>query len=213
MKSRGFVILVSLLVFLLGVNLACSFSADTPAAVPTPTREVVIPTQSNPNPPEATQPPPIEPNTQGGWHDFTDENNLYTIRVPGNWGYKQERGDNYYIDLFKSPDEQALVESIVYDDGTPFTGGQNGKFALKLLNEFYSNTGDVGDIRVIGDQIQPDGSERLEWTSKSGGYSGYSYFEVRNKTTFLMITIEWVDSVKDNYIDTLNQIIESYTIP
>ena len=71
----------------------------------------------------------------------------------------------------------------------------------------------MGDIRVIGDQLQPDGSERLEWTSKSGGYSGYSYFEVRNKTTFLMITIEWVDSEKDNYIDTLNQIIESYSIP
>ena len=59
-----------------------------------------------------------------------------------------------------------------------------------------------------------DKSERLTWTSKEGGYSGISFFEVRsNKTTFLFFTVDWGDDVKDTYIDVLNYAIESYDIP
>jgi hypothetical protein len=221
MKNKGFVILFSLMAFLLFVSLACGFSiGNTPAApTPVPPTRQSQPTQPIQKPTEApstqvvSNPTADQGNTSGGLKTFTDQNNFYQIQVPGDWVYKQVTGDNYYIDQFTSPDEQALVENIAYDDGTPFTGRDNGKFALDLLNRFYSNTGAVGDIRVLGDQLQPDGSERLEWISKSGGYSGYSYFEIRDKTTFLMITIDWVDSAKDVYLDTLNAIIESYSLP
>lgn len=219
MKSKGFFVLFSLLAFLLMVSLACNFGADTPAA-PTPitpnqqdqpTKPIQVPTQPPPSIPSPTQ-PSVSP---GGLQTFTDQNNLYKIQLPSDWVYKQVTGDNYYIDQFKSPDGKALVENIVYNDGSPFSGSQHGKFALNLLNEFYSNTGEVGDIRVTGDQIQADGSERLEWTSKSGGYSGFSYFEVRkpDRLNFLMLTIEWMNSAKDQYIETLDAIIESYRIP
>jgi len=212
MKTKGFVILFSLMAFLLVVSLACGFSiGDTPAA-PTPIQSNP-PTQPVQKPTDAAPPTQPPSNPSGGLQTFTDQKNLYQIQLPGDWNHEQSTGDNYYIDTFKSPDEKALVENITYDDGTPFTGSQNGKFALDLLNRFYSNTGETGDIRVSSDQLMNDGSERLEWTSKSGGYSGASYFEVRNKTTFLMITIEWVNSAKDQYLDTLNAIIESYRIP
>ena len=212
MKASGFRFLFLFVAFVLIVGLACNFGA-TPAA-PTSVPPVK-PTDPPPTAVQATEPPTNNSggNSSGGLKTFTDQNDLYEIQVPSDWTYKQVTGENYYIDQFTSPDEKALVENITYDDGTPFTGSQNGQFALKLLNKFYSNTGDVGDIRVTGDQIQPDKSERLEWTSKSGGYSGYSYFEIRNKTTFLMITIEWVDSYQDQYIDTLNAVIKSYSVP
>ena len=213
MKTKGFVLFFSILALTLMVGMACSvFSGgEATVAVPTPIVSNPKPTevQNDPQPPAPTE----EPSSTGGWTTFTDQNNLYEIQVPSDWIYKQVTGDNYYIDQFKAPDEKALVENIAYDDGTPFTGGQNGKFALELLNRFYSNTGEVGDIRVLGDQLQKDGSERLEWVSKSGGYSGFSYFEIRNKTTFLMITIEWVNSAEDQYIDLLDQVIESYRVP
>ena len=64
------------------------------------------------------------------------------------------------------------------------------------------------------DSIMKDGSERLTWTSKGGGYSGLSFLEVRgNGTTFLFFTVDWGNDVQDTYIDTLNYVIESYTIP
>lgn len=215
MKNKGFVVLFSFAAFVMIVGLACSFGARP--AQPSAEPPVVNPTQEQAQPQPTTEPeqPTQPPADSGGLKTFTDQNNLYTIQVPSDWTYNQVTGDNYYIDQFKSPDELALVENIVYNDGEQFVGSQHGKFALDLLNRFYSNTGAVGDIRVTGDQIQPDGSERLEWTSKSGGYSGFSYFEVRKPAllNFLMITIEWSNSAEGQYLETLSAIIESYSIP
>lgn len=149
----------------------------------------------------------------GGLTTFTDQNNFYQIDVPSDWVHALTSETNDYIDTFTSPDKNALVESVVYDDGTVWTGSSNGKAALLLLNNFYSFTKKEGDIRVSEDKIQPDGSERLTWTSKGGGYSGVSYFEIRNKTTFLMFTIEWMNSAEAQYIDILNAVVRSYKLP
>jgi hypothetical protein len=163
---------------------------------------------------EPTQPPD---NTKGGFVTFTDANGLYSIEVPADWTYEQSvdtENNNYYIDTFTAPDGGAVIENIVYDDGTVFTGNQKSKFALYLLNTFYSSTGREGDIRVSDDAIMKDGSERLTWTSKGGGYSGISFLEVRrNDTTFLFFTVDWGNSVEETYRDILNYVIESYTIP
>ena len=221
MKNKGFLVLFSFVVFVMMVGMACNFGRAPAAAAPTPISQAPKPTEAPPQ--EQPTEPPQQPadnsngnsSDSGGLKLFVDQNGLYQIEVPSDWVYEQVSGDNYYIDQFKSPDGLALVENIVYNDGTQFTGSQHGKFALDLLNSFYSNTGAVGDIRVTGDQLQPDGSERLEWTSKSGGYSGFSYFEVRKHDllNFLMITIEWSNSAEDQYIGILNAIIESYSIP
>ena len=164
-------------------------------------------------PSEPQQQPPQPAASNNDYVIFTDRNGLYQIEVPGNWLQSEETGDAYYIDQFKSPDGNSLIENLVYDDGDPFTGRSKGKFALALLHTFYSSTGDEGDIRVSDDKIMPDGSERLTWTSREGGYSGISFFEVRNDTIFLMFTVEWLDDAEADYIDILNRSIESYVVP
>ncbi|MBK6792037.1 MAG: hypothetical protein IPG80_05725 [Anaerolineales bacterium] len=84
-----------------------------------------------------------------------------------------------------------------------------------MINNFYSATGAVGDIRISSDQIMNDGSERLEWVSKSGGYSGVSFFETRgdDNSTFMMLTSWWMGSADQATIDTINNAIASYRIP
>jgi hypothetical protein len=214
MKTKGFLFLFSFMVLLLAVSLACNMLASSaPPAAATPIQQPKqnLPTAAQPEPSATPQPSGMD---AGGLKTFTDQKNLYQVQVPGDWGYEQVTGENYYIDQFKSPDEQAMMENVVYDDGSAFTGSQKGKFALSLIYKFYSNDGTSGDIRISGDQIMTDGSERLTWESKSGGYSGASYFETREgKTTFLMLTIEWMNSVQNQYLDTLNSIVESYLIP
>lgn len=210
MKRFSPLLIVMFLLF--AVSLACSASAN-PAPAVTPIQPNQQPPQNfaSPLPPAATEPPG---NNSGGLKTFTDQNNLYQIQVPSDWVYQHSSGENYYIDQFKSPDGKALVENIVYDDGTTFSGGQKGKFALQLIYQFYSANGSHKDITITGDQLQDDGSERLTWYSESGGYSGASYFETREgRTTFLMFTIEWMNDAEDLYLDTLNQIVESYLIP
>ena len=82
-----------------------------------------------------------------------------------------------------------------------------------MLHQFYSDTGEEGDIRVSDDSIQKDGSERLTWESKGGDYSGISFFEVRDRTAFLMFTVWWDNDYEDQYLDLLNSVIESYRVP
>ena len=215
---------VFLILVLALTGLACQ--AVTGGAEPAPA-PVQPPVQEDP--PQPVAPPveepaeqpaeqPSEPQSQppaasSDYLMFTDRNGHFQIEVPGDWSQSEETGDVYYIDQFKSPDEQAMIENLVYDDGDAFTGGTNGKFALALLHNFYSSTGKEGDIKVTDDKIMPDGSERLSWSSRGGGYSGMSFFEVRNRTTFLMFTVEWMDESESDYIDILNRAIESYVVP
>ena len=206
MKNRSFLYLFGLMVMVLVVSLACS--ALSPTSTPEPA--------SNP----AATDPAISTSTgsnnstpSGDLTTFTDPNNYYQIDLPSDWKHTQSKGDHYYIDTFTSQDSKAVVENIAYDDGTAFNGTDNGKFALQILNQNYSSTGKMGDIRVTDDSIQQDGSERLTWTSKAGGYSGLSYFEIRNKTTFLMFTVDWGNDSQSTYIDTLDKVVSSYRLP
>ena len=217
---------LALLVFVISVGCLCTGLSnqvtETEEPAPPPTQAPVQqPTKAPPTEAPVTEAPVSNNNNNnnsGGLKTFTDQNNFYTIEVPADWEYSQsvEGDDTYssYIDTFVSPDGGAVIENIVYiQRNTPFVGGQNGKFALAILNQLYSKTGREGDIRISDDQIMKDGSERLTWTSKEGQYSGISYFEVREKYNFLMFTVNWGNDMYDTYFDTLNSVIESYRIP
>ena len=217
MNSKGIRYIITFVSALMAVSMACSlFSGSDTPITEEPAMQQEPPTK--PEPPTIEEPTeePVS-DTSGDFVTFTDQNDLYSIEVPADWTYEQSydsENNYYYIDTFTSPDGGAVIENIVYDDGKPFTGNQKSKFSLYLLNTFYSSTGTEGDIKVTDDSIMKDGSERLTWESKSGGYSGISFLEVRsNGTTFLFFTVDWGNDVEDTYIDTLNYVIESYTIP
>ena len=215
MKQKSFLYLFAFLAFILIVGLACSSLTTSPTQAPA-TNPPVQPQQPSNSGDQPTPEQSSSGNTSsGGLTTFTDKNKLYSIDVPSDWVQSQNSGDYYYADIFASPDKAAKVENLVYNDGTAFTGSQNGKFALYLLNTFYSNTGKEGDIKVTDDAIQKDGSERLTWTSRGGGYSGVSFFEIRgsDRATFLMFTCYWLNSAENQYLDTINAIIASYRTP
>lgn len=153
---------------------------------------------------------------------FTDQNNLLAFDLPGDWTYEHvELGNQVYSDAdaysdtFASPDESAKMESLVIFASTTVTNSVSAGVALDLLHRYYSATGKVGDIRISSDQIMQDGSERFKWTSKSGGYSGLTYFELRgsNKKTWLMLTAWWSDGADQATLDVINNAISSYYVP
>jgi hypothetical protein len=219
MKKQGSYRLFALMLVFVFVSLAC-YGGNTPTPAPVQQQQqqsqpTPVPQQPTPVPQQDVQPTP-EQQSSGGLTTFTDQKKYYAIDVPSDWAYSQtvdSEKNYYYIDTFTSPDQMALVENIVYDDGKPFSGSDKGKFALYLLNTFYSKTGKEGDIRVSDDRIMQDGSERLIWTSKAGGYSGISFLETRGTNTFLLFTVEWVNSAEDQYKSTLDDVIASYRVP
>lgn len=234
MKTRGYLFLIGFAVFLMIVGIACNGGA-TPTAQPVQINNNTNSSNSNSNTNANTNDSNTNTsNTNTNTNDsntntsntntsnsstlvtFTDQNKFYKIDVPGNWKHdhtKDSQNNYYYIDTFTSPDGNAVIENIAYDDGTAFAGSDEATFGLKLLNTFYSKTGKEGDIKVTEEKAQSDGSDRLTWYSKAGGYTGFSYLEIRNGTTFLMFTVNWNNDFKDTYLDTLNKVIASYIIP
>jgi hypothetical protein len=218
------------------VSLACSGGTNTPAPAATnapslPNQPAATSAPAKPIQPAATDAPlkPIQPaatdapaaSGNSALVTFTDENKLLTIDIPGDWKKEHStipdaNGNSIaYVDSFTAPDSTAKIESFVYNDGTPFVANQNGKFALYLLNTYYSKTGKQGDIHISSDSIQADGSERLTWKSTGYNESGVSFFELRgsDNKTFLLFTAYWVNGVPDTMMTTINNVIASYKIP
>jgi hypothetical protein len=225
--------LVSFMALLLAVGLACNGGAtptppptfvpaptDKPTSIPVPTKESIsLPTTA---PQSIDTPVPSSGGTSSDIVTFTDQNSLLAFDLPGDWTYEHtELGDQVYSDadaysdLFTSPDESASIESLVIFASTSLDNSTSAAAALDLLHRFYSSTGKVGDIRISSDQIMQDGSERFEWTSKGGDYSGRTYFEVRgnNRKTWLMFTAWWVNDVDQSTLDVIDNAINSYYVP
>jgi hypothetical protein len=194
-----------------GSNVAPSASIPTNGPAPT---NALAPNSIVPRPPALNNPPASNGNSSD-IVTFTDKNNLMAFDLPGDWVYESGSADNYYYDTFTSPAGDAKMESLVYNDGTAFVANQNGKFALSLLHNIYSATGKEGDIKITDDSIQSDGSERLTWQSKSGGYSGVSFFEIRgsDNSTFLMLTAWWNNDVNQSVLDIIDNAISTYKVP
>ncbi len=218
MKSKGLYYLLAFVSFIAAIGLACSALTSTPTPEP-PMPPTPLPPTAVPAVPAATEAPSSATgdttgSTTGssGLVTFTDQNKYFSIDVPADWKHTTSSGEHYYWDTFTSPDGAAVVENYVYDDGTPWSGKDSGKYALAVLNQLYSKTGGEGDIRISEEKLQDDGSDRLTWTSKSGGYSGISFFELRG-TAFLMFTVDWGNDYKDQYMDTLDQVVASYRTP
>ena len=144
---------------------------------------------------------------------FTDQNKYYQIQLPKDWKYSQTTGNHFYVDTFTSPDGNAVIQNIAYDDGTPIASSGNAQFALNLLDKYFSANGQTGAVTINDTSMMDDGSERVNWISTSIDASGISFIEVRNQTTFLIFTGEWKNKFKSQYFNIIDQVVASYTTP
>jgi hypothetical protein len=141
-------------------------------------------------------------------YDFYGPADLFTMEVPiGFEYYRSQEYDYTIVDSFYAPDGNMVIENVAYDDGEAISKSVAGQFALGLLHEFYAD-----DIKITGDKVQPDGSERLTWYSPGGGYTGISFFESRG-TTFLLLSLWWDDDYEDIYVPVVDNAINTYTVP
>jgi hypothetical protein len=187
---------------------SCTRQTTIPVGVPT---VINVPTLGVPT--SGTQPVDAPAAPANG--TFIDKNNFLAFDLPADWVHVSGTQSEYYTDTFTSPDGSAKIESLIYSDGQPFEPEKNKEFAMYLLNTYYSNTGKAGDINITADQPQANGSERYEWSSNGGGYSGVSLFELRgnDNTTFLMFTAKWTPATDLATVDVINKAIASFRIP
>lgn len=200
--------------FLIVVLLSIMSSSCAAKSVPTEAPTAAATLDVSASTPQVTD-TPIPASSSSEITTFVDQNNLFTIDLPADWTRAAEAQSDHYTDTFTSPDGSAKIESLIYNDGQPFEEAKNKDFALYLLNTYYSSTGRAGDIIINSDQMMENGTQRNEWNSKSGGYSGVSFFELRgdDKATFLMFTAQWKDGTEQATLDKVNQIIATFRVP
>lgn len=139
-----------------------------------------------------------------------DANSFFQFDVPTGWTYTHTEDSGCYVDRFESPDYLAAIEGVVCNTGEQMNHTAATQFALALLNSAY--TSGAGDIKVTKDESQPDGSEKLTWTSKKGGYSGASFFESRGDY-LIMLTMYSNDTALPVFQPTFDNALATYRIP
>jgi len=144
---------------------------------------------------------------------FTDRKGYYQIQVPSSWRYEGSGGDHYYVDSFIAPGGGALAQNIAYDDGTPVVSSGQAQFALDLLGKYVRPGAATALITITDTSMMNDGSERLNWTAPAESISGITFIEIRQQTTFLIFTVEWRESEKAAYFNTLDSVVASYSAP
>ncbi len=121
-----------------------------------------------------------------GWVTVTNKDNLYTIDIPENWltGHWSQEGLTYYIDNFQSPDKKSYIEVFLSDDERPFPkADETYIYALSVLERLYAK-----GVEMENRTVEKDGArEILIWNSQNLRF--ISIYEVRNQTTFVMLTI------------------------
>jgi hypothetical protein len=133
-------------------------------------------------------------------------NGLINILVPPYWNTRQVQGENTVIDTITSPDDQAVIQMIAYDDGMKMSRNIAGDLVLALLRENYTK-----GITVLVDEVLANGREKLTWRATNNNYQGVVTFETR-ESALLMVTIIWGNDPKGYYQNILEEILNSYTV-
>lgn len=134
----------------------------------------------------------------------TFNNGSISMDIPQHWKYQSTLGENSIVDTFVSPDERAIIQMAVYDDGEPISGSVAGAFVRNLLRNYYAK-----DIIVTSYKNLPDGREELIWKSGGSNYEGLTYFDTRDTELYIYTVITDKD-YKELYNALLTSILNSF---
>jgi hypothetical protein len=139
-------------------------------------------------------------------------NNIYEIDIPQPWAHTREEPADMAVDTFLAPDQNSAIQILVYDDGkTKMNQAIAGQVALSVLNQSYTNGAD--DIKIISDKPgQAQGTERLDWKSKTGGYQGVTFFQGRGNT-LVLLSFLFVNGYEDDYQFMVDYTMSTYILP
>lgn len=132
-------------------------------------------------------------------------NGYFSILVPPYWDYRRTEREYTIIETFTAPDEKAVIQTLVYDDGKSMTMNVAGDLTLALLRNNYTY-----QIKIDNDEFLKDGRELLTWHSLDGSYQGLTTFITR-ETAVYILTVMWGSDPDLYYQTVLESVLMSYT--
>lgn len=132
-------------------------------------------------------------------------NGYFSILVPPYWDYRRTEREYTIIDTITAPDEKAVIQTLVYDDGKSMSMIVAGDLALALLRNNYTY-----QIKIDNDELLKDGRELLTWHSLDDSYQGLTTFITR-ETAVYILTVMWGSDPDLYYQTVLESVLMSYT--
>lgn len=132
-------------------------------------------------------------------------NDHFSFLAPPYWNFERVDEDNATVETFTSPDENAVIQAIVYDDGVPTSKSLAAGLTLTLLRENYTK-----DIVITSDELLGDGREKLTWHSDKNNYQGITSFTTQGSGVNIL-TVMWNDDQAEFYQSILEDVFDSYT--
>ena len=134
------------------------------------------------------------------------QNEYFLINTPAYWKLNRLSGEYSLVETFYSPDERAIIQIVIYDDGEFLTRNVAGNLVRTLLREQYTK-----DVTVTANTVSQDGRERMIWNSDFANYQGVTQYETRG-SALLMITVIWDNDLGSYYQSMLEEVINTYRI-
>jgi hypothetical protein len=129
------------------------------------------------------------------------------LDIPEAWTHESQVREYSSLEIFTSPDQHAVLQAIVYDDGKEINKSVAGKFALVLLGNYFTQ-----DLWVTEDRLLPDGAEKLSWNSPEGGFQGTMQIYTLD-TTLLIIASVVDDEYQSDYWEVFQIAFGSISFP
>lgn len=133
-------------------------------------------------------------------------NGYFSILVPPFWHNTEVKDEFSILNTFSSPDGQAIIQTLVFDDGNRMSNTIAAGFALKLLRDNYAK-----NIIIFKDEMMPDGRENLQWRTENDNYHGETAFATCGSALFMM-TVMAEEDLDPIYQTLLEDVIASYSV-
>lgn len=132
-------------------------------------------------------------------------NGYFSIMISPYWGMRRVENEYSTVETFTSPDENAIIQTLIYDDGKPMSMKIAGELALALLRNNYTT-----DVILTKDEVLKDGREKLTWGSLDSNYQGLITFTTHGNAAQILAVL-WDQDPEDYYETILNNVLSSYT--
>lgn len=143
---------------------------------------------------------------------FTHAEDHFSMDIPLGWQEFDSRPqENVVKTQFHAPDGNAVIDHVFLDLGEIVKMDFAVDYAFELLGTYVNGT---DDIKVTSEIILENGKrERVTWVSRSGGYAGVAYIEVRNRTQVLILSFTWNRLFDDIYAAVMESAAATYESP
>ena len=115
--------------------------------------------------------------------NYYDPDNVFRLRKPIGWKVTGVEiiGESTRKQSIVSPDGSAEVQVVIYSADEAINSQNIGQTANALLKDLIAD-----DIVFTKDDVLYDGRIRLDWTSRSTGMTGFSFFWLNGEELYLL---------------------------